>query len=288
MKENFAEFFDICKIRMNKRGEEESSPILGTIAAGVAILALVLVGGSVYLYGGEILNKFRLLPDISIEKESPQEGDFLVKFEISNQKIYYYSGVKWVELKPGKSIETEGYKISESELKSAFNKYYFYGLVPREDTIFLEKDKVFGLGSFHIYRFKNGEIAFSLTETRDIVAPHKLYYNVGLDDRLFECKVEIGILWGLIPFGSTKECNEISIIKGEIGRAYRAVINYRDEKLIKGEPIKLIFKKTEQTVSDQELSFCVEKRYDTDLVINLRRPLSEGETCPKPGESRNE
>jgi len=270
---------------MNKRGNGETSSQGGAIIAAI-IAALVLViaaiGVSMYLKSSE--TQFSLLPEFSDKKESPN-GDVLVKFEIPTQKIYYYNNVKWVELKPGKFIEIDNYKITYDNLNNSFFNYYYpYGRAFGYEKVFLEKgEKVFGFDVFDIYRFENGSIALPIFSEGAYNPKLGPYYLISLSNKFFRCDPDrsfISYLFRSLIGLPQIECKEIFSLSGDLEKARRAVINYRDKPLIEGRPITIRFSKTEKTIS-QDFSFCVEKKYDKDLVVNLRKPLSEGEICPK-------
>lgn len=253
---------------INKRGNiSDEFPKLG-----VAILILILVASSIFVFkDSSIVAFFKDLPGkIGISAPSNfgegnqvvSEDDVRIRYSISEDKMYIFDKVKWVELK---NVNVEGKYYDSDNLISIFRTYWFIGRDKKPIVNFGGKDFSSNIVRFDHLPFLLGDaqfkgvVEFVIRKDTNIFA-----YALPADD-------------GNVYLFSEGKYN--TRITNEQERAsyqdmINAVKNWKVAKL--SEPIEI------PILNSESAYFCPDKglyEQSKTITINLNKRVEAGEKC---------
>ena len=102
-------------MKMNKRGEEQSTSTGAIIAAVIAVVVLVIVILSIWLFSSGKLPFFGSLPSFNQTKPLVTDVE-IFRYQILSDKLQYYDGTRWNDFKSDTTIEANGKKIEYNTL----------------------------------------------------------------------------------------------------------------------------------------------------------------------------
>ena len=236
-------------MKINKKGESESSSTGSIVAMVIAVIVLVIVVIALYSFfsGNQVWD---WLP--SFNNTQPRVTNLeILGYSLKDDKVQFYDGTAWTDFKKQGSVELNGKVIRYSSggiYEEFFNYYYGRNNVEKRYSSYYDKNHL-------------GLVAKLVTSL-----PGKMdHYAIDLNNKEF--------------YLNNGEFSETSPTAFASGAVRQDLIDWRDS--IVNEPVSISYTKDGKGTTEK---FCLDKeKYNVDkrLVIYLDNPFrgAEGAKC---------
>jgi len=154
---------------MKKKGDIPVSYVIGAVI--VVFVLVIVIFGLAKIFGFDIINFFRNLPDLN-RTVTPDEGPEKLRYDLGNGKVQYYDGTQWVDFENDLGFSER--IVNYDSLKKGFEDYLFsvaflefeFGIVQYKITESNLKDFIIRAESINPIKFVYGG-GFYLSEKRD-------------------------------------------------------------------------------------------------------------------------
>lgn len=251
---------------MNKKGQEESTGNI--VKAVIAAFVLVIVILGIWMFYSGKLPFFEGLPGFNQTKQGVADLE-IFRYQILNDNLQYYDGTTWVDFKAGQTIEVNGKKIEESSINDDIIFNYIgqknYDLLANGVVIVSSASYIDGTVSI-----PGGNVVIG------VKGYPALYLKLDSNDVF---KLDAGELKKVE--NSEFENNNFPYFLKPGSDVIKNIMVWRDSLI--NSPVTIGY--TDRGGASQQIITCYQKnKYETDkeLVIDLSKPLQEGQSCPYP------